>query len=94
MLSHINIGAGRDCTIRELAELIAETVGYQGSIAFDSSKPDGAPRKLLDISKMSRMGWSPQYDLKTGLETTYQWYLASEASGRAIRDGGTEALPR
>ena len=94
MLSHVNIGAGRDCTIRELAELIAETVGYQGSIAFDSSKPDGAPRKLLDISKMSRMGWSPQYDLKTGLETTYQWYLASEASGRAIRDGGTEALPR
>lgn len=94
MLSHVNIGAGRDCTIRELAELIAETVGYQGSIAFDSSKPDGAPRKLLDISKMSQMGWSPQYDLKTGLETTYQWYLASEASGRAIRDGGTEALPR
>lgn len=94
MLSHVNIGAGRDCTIRELAELIAETVGYQGSIAFDSSKPDGAPRKLLDISKMSLMGWSPQYDLKTGLETTYQWYLASEASGRAIRDGGNEALPR
>ena len=75
MLSHINIGTGVDVTTRELAETIKEVVGYEGSLIFDTDKPDGAPRKLIDVSRLSKMGWSFKTDLKSGLETTYDWYL-------------------
>lgn len=75
MLSHINIGTGVDVTIRELAETISEVVGFNGEIHFDSSKPDGAPRKLLDVSLINKLGWKASIDLKEGLTSTYKWYL-------------------
>jgi len=79
MLSHINIGTGVDITIRELAETMKEVVGYSGEIEFDSSKPDGTPRKLIDVSRLTSMGWSYTTDLKEGLEKTYKWYLENRA---------------
>ena len=70
----VNVGWGQDCTIRELAELIAEIVGYQGELSWDSSKPDGTPQKLLDPSKLTRLGWQPSLPLREGLVRTYRWY--------------------
>lgn len=75
MLSHINIGTGVDVTTRELAETISEVVGFQGDLVFDETKPDGAPRKLIDVSRLSKMGWKYKTDLKLGLKLTYDWYL-------------------
>ena len=74
MLSHINVGTGEDCTIRELAELIAEVTEFKGTLIFDSAKPDGAPRKLLDTQKLSSLGWSPKEELKSGLTKTYHLF--------------------
>lgn len=74
-LSHINVGSGREITIRELACLIAEVVGFQGAVQFDASKPDGAPRKLLDSSRMGRLGWAPVTSLEDGLRQTYADFL-------------------
>lgn len=74
MLSHINIGFGSDIEIRELATLISNVVGYEGEIDFDISKPDGTPKKLLDVSRLRRLGWEPSVDLKTGLTETYKWF--------------------
>ncbi|MDW5377030.1 GDP-L-fucose synthase [Halomonas sp. HP20-15] len=82
MLSHINIGSGTDCTIRELAETIARVVGFQGKLVFDSSKPDGAPRKLLDIKRLQAIGWRANITLEDGLRTTYQWFLENRQSLR------------
>ena len=73
-LSHINIGSGVDCSIRNLAETIADIAGFKGQIEFDASKPDGAPRKLLDVSLLSEMGWQAQISLPDGLQQTYQWF--------------------
>jgi GDP-L-fucose synthase len=75
MLSHVNIGTGIDVTIRELAETISEVVGFNGAIHFDSSKPDGAPRKLLDVSLINKLGWRASVGLREGLASTYSWYL-------------------
>ncbi len=75
MLSHINVGTGVDVTIRELAETIKKVVGFTGRLAFDATKSDGAPRKLIDVSRLSNMGWKYSVGLKDGLEKTYQWYL-------------------
>ena len=72
---HINIGTGKDVTIKELAELIKEIVGYQGNFYFDTSKPDGMYRKVLDVTKLKNLGWSHKTDLKKGIEKTYHWYL-------------------
>jgi GDP-L-fucose synthase len=72
---HVNIGWGDDVSIAELAGLIAETVGFRGSFHFDPSKPDGAPRKLLDTSKLTALGWRPQIALRQGLADTYRWFL-------------------
>ncbi len=74
MLSHINIGTGQDVTIAELASTLASVVGYQGELEFDSTKPEGAPRKLLDVGKLSGLGWDYKISLKEGLEKTYSWY--------------------
>jgi len=74
-LSHINIGTGKDIKIRELAEIMKQVVGYEGKLIFDSTKPDGVPRKLIDISRMSNLGWKYKVDLNEGLEKTYDWYL-------------------
>ena len=76
MLSHINIGTGVDVTTSELANTIKEVVGFNGNLVFDKSKPDGAPRKLIDVSRLSNMGWNYSTNLKTGLEKTYDWYLS------------------
>jgi GDP-L-fucose synthase len=70
----INVGTGEDVTIRELAETIAAIAGYQGNLVFDSSKPDGTPRKLLDVSRLRALGWHPRIALKGGLAATYDWY--------------------
>ena len=76
MLSHINLGTGKDVTIREMAEIMKEVVGFEGKLTFDIAKPDGTPRKLIDVSRLSNMGWTYNVDLKAGLEKTYEWYLS------------------
>ena len=75
MLSHINIGTGKDITIKELAWLIKDEVGFNGKISFDISKPDGTLRKLIDVSRLSNMGWKYKIGLKEGLKKTYSWFL-------------------
>lgn len=75
MLSHINVGTGVDCTIRELVETVAYVTGFKGQIAFDSSKPDGTPRKLMDVSRLARLGWKAKTSLESGLTETYGWFL-------------------
>jgi GDP-L-fucose synthase len=70
----INVGVGADVTIRELAELVARVVGYTGAISNDLSKPDGTPRKLLDVSRLLALGWKPSIDLEDGVAATYAWY--------------------
>lgn len=82
MLSHINVGTGIDCTIRELAETISRVVGFEGKITFDAEKPDGAPRKLLDVSRLQNLGWKYSIDLEEGLTKTYQWFLANQGKFR------------
>ncbi|MEM9343094.1 MAG: GDP-L-fucose synthase [Pseudomonadota bacterium] len=75
MLSHINVGTGEDISIAALAQMIAEVTGFQGDIAFDTSKPDGTPRKLMDVSRLAAMGWQARTGLREGIESTYQWFL-------------------
>jgi GDP-L-fucose synthase len=75
MVSHLNVGSGIDCTIRELVETVAEVTAYQGEIIFDTSKPDGSPRKLMDVSRLAILGWEAKTDLENGLNMTYQWFL-------------------
>nr|WP_205246629.1 GDP-L-fucose synthase [Enterobacter sp. Cy-643] len=82
MLSHINVGTGVDCTIRELAETIAEVVGFKGDIIFDASKPDGTPRKLMDVERLANMGWKWSTSLRDGLELTYSWFLKHQDTFR------------
>ncbi|RDV28231.1 GDP-L-fucose synthase [Alteromonas aestuariivivens] len=77
MTSHVNVGSGVDCTIRELVETVAEVIGYQGEIVWDTSKPDGTPRKLMDVSKLEKLGWKAKITLKEGLSETYQWFLSN-----------------
>ncbi len=79
MLSHINVGTGVDVTIKEMAETMKEVVGYKGKLAFDATKLDGAPRKLIDVSRLSNMGWKYNTDLEGGLKKTYKWYLTRGA---------------
>jgi GDP-L-fucose synthase len=85
----INVGTGRDCTIGELAELIREVVGWPGEFVFDANRPDGTPRKLLDVSRLTSLGWAPRIGLEEGLARTYAWYLAN--AGR-VRGAATPAL--
>ncbi|WP_324275623.1 GDP-L-fucose synthase [Blastococcus brunescens] len=80
----INVGVGEDLSIRELAELVADIVGYQGRLKFDTSKPDGTPRKLLDVSKLHGLGWQAEIGLRDGLTQTYAWYQEQLATG-AVR---------
>lgn len=82
MLSHINVGTGVDCTISELAETIAKVSGFQGELTFDTSKPDGTPRKLLDVSRLKALGWEAQIELEAGLRDTYQWFIENRATAR------------
>ena len=71
----VNVGWGEDVSIKELAELIGSVVGYSGQLIFDTSKPDGTPRKLLDVSKLQKLGWRAETPLKAGIESTYAWFL-------------------
>jgi GDP-L-fucose synthase len=82
MLSHINVGTGTDCTIRELAETLARVTGFKGSLRFDAGKPDGTPRKLLDVSRLEALGWRASIPLEDGLRSTYAWFLAN---GNSLR---------
>jgi len=75
--SIINVGIGKDVSIKELAELLAKVSGFQGKIAYDATKPDGTPQKLIDNARMSKLGWKPKIDLKEGLKRTYQWFTQS-----------------
>lgn len=80
---HINIGTGEDLTIKELAELIARLAGFTGTIAWDSSKPDGTPRKVLDVTKVKSLGWEPEISLEAGIASTIAWYVDAIAKGGA-----------
>ena len=78
--AHINIGTGEDVTIKELATKIAAATGFTGEIQWDSSKPDGTPRKVLDVSKMKALGWKPEISLEAGIAQTVEWYNANKMS--------------
>ena len=82
MLSHINVGTGVDCTIRELAETIARVTGFQGRLVWDATKPDGTPRKLMDVSRLAALGWQASIGLEQGLASTYAWFLEHAAEIR------------
>ena len=82
MCSHINIGTGKDITIKKLAELMAKTVGFKGNLVFDTSKPDGTARKILNVDRLTKLGWQYTMDLEQGLELTYQWFLKNQSSLR------------
>jgi len=82
MLSHINVGTGVDCTIRELAETMAKAVGFKGELLFDASKPDGAPRKLMNVDRVKDLGWQASISLEKGLNLTYDWFLENKDSIR------------
>jgi GDP-L-fucose synthase len=80
----VNVGVGEDVSIRELAELVRQVVGYEGEIVYDTSKPDGTPRKLLDISRLESVGWRAKIPLRAGIEQTYDWFLETSS----VRSGG------
>jgi GDP-L-fucose synthase len=80
MLSHINVGTGEDCSIRELAEKVKCVTGYSGDIVFDATKPDGTARKLMDVSRLHAIGWRYRVPLEQGLRQTYDWYLANQSN--------------
>ena len=82
MLSHINVGTGVDCTIRELAETVARVTGFQGRLSWDASKPDGTPRKLMDVTRLKALGWEASISLEDGLRDAYHWFLEHQDSFR------------
>jgi GDP-L-fucose synthase len=82
MLSHINVGTGVDCTIHELVETVAKVTGFDGEIVFDATKPDGAPRKLMNVDRLKSLGWQYSYSLEDGLQDAYQWFLNNQDSFR------------
>lgn len=84
MLSHINVGTGVDCSIRELAETMRRVVGFEGKLTFDTSKPDGTPRKLMDVSRLKNLGWQYSIGLEAGLHKTYQWFLNNVEALRQV----------
>jgi GDP-L-fucose synthase len=79
MCSHLNVGTGTDITIRQLAETLCDVIGYSGQLECDTSKPDGAPRKLLDVSRIQSLGWQARTPLEQGLRQTYEWFVAHQA---------------
>ena len=82
MLSHINVGTGIDISILELAQMVAQVTGFQGAIVTDSSKPDGTMQKLMDVSRLARMGWRARTQLEDGIVDTFRWYLANAKTAR------------
>ena len=84
MLSHINVGTGVDCTIAELAQTLKKVIGLEAELVFDTSKPDGTPRKLMDVSRLAALGWMSSIGLEAGLADTYRWFLANAADIRGL----------
>jgi GDP-L-fucose synthase len=82
MLSHINVGTGEDCSIAELAQTLAKVIGYQGKLTYDTSKPDGAPRKLMDVSRLQELGWKARIKLEEGLQDAYSWFIENQGQAR------------
>jgi GDP-L-fucose synthase len=82
---HLNIGTGDDLTIKELAEMVAELAGFKGEIAWDSTKPDGTPRKVLDVAKAKSLGWAPKISLRDGIASTIDWYKQAATKGELRR---------
>ena len=83
MLSHINVGTGVDCTIKELVEAVAKVVAFEGEVKFDATKPDGAPRKLMDVSRLKSLGWTYSVNLEKGLTNSYSWFLLNQNNFRS-----------
>jgi GDP-L-fucose synthase len=75
----LNVGCGEDLTIRELADIVQRTVGYEGPVLWDDSRPDGTPRKLMDVTRIRSLGWAPEVSLEDGIRRTYDWYLEHRA---------------
>jgi len=83
--SHINVGTGVDLSIRELAEMVRQIVNPGANLRFDTSKPDGTPRKVLDVSRLCNLGWSPAHDLESGIRSTYEWFLEQQSAHASLR---------
>ena len=79
-VSHLNVGSGKDIRIAQLAKIVQEIVGYEGPVSWNTSMPDGTPRKLLDITRLTQLGWTPRISLRAGIKSTYEWYLAQSNS--------------
>ena len=77
---HINVGTGKELTIRELSELVVKTVGFEGEVIFDASKPDGTMRKLIDVSKLHSLGWSHKVEIEEGVQRLFEWYMKKNIS--------------
>jgi GDP-L-fucose synthase len=84
----INVGTGQEVSIGELAGMVRDVVGFRGALEFDKSKPDGTPRKLVDVSRLRALGWEPRVPLRGGIESTYAWFVENEATVRAEVGGG------
>lgn len=84
MLSHINVGTGKECSILELAQTVAKVIGYQGQISTDPSKPDGTPRKLMSVERLKQLGWQYHIELETGIRNAYQWFLENHNTARGL----------
>jgi GDP-L-fucose synthase len=82
MLNHINVGTGVDCSIRELVETIVKVIGFTGEVIFDSSKPDGVPRKLMNVTRLTSLGWQYSMGLEQGLTLSYQWFVNNQTTFR------------
>ncbi|HEU0265493.1 MAG TPA: hypothetical protein VFR01_07195 [Geobacterales bacterium] len=80
----VNVGTGEDLTIAELAEMMREVVGFSGRLVYDAAKPDGTPRKLLDVSRLQKLGWQPRIPLRQGIEGTYGWFVEQQAKGDGL----------
>jgi GDP-L-fucose synthase len=78
----VNVGCGEDVTIRELAETVCDVLGFEGALEFDPTKPDGTPRKLLDIAKIKSLGWAPKIPLREGIANAYRWFVENQSTAR------------
>ena len=84
-LSHLNVGVGSDLSIAELADMVRNVVGYDGEVVYNASYPDGTMRKLLDVSKLSELGWKAEIDLESGIKDTYGWYQSQKSEKSACQ---------
>ena len=90
---HVNVGTGRDITIRGLAQMLKEVIGFPGRLTYDAGRPDGTPRKLLDVTRLTRLGWRARIELRAGLTDTYRWFLAGGSGLSRRADSSSRATP-